>query len=212
MDNVLNFMESTYLRVQIINAKCMNLMTRSLGVFLTLFLFGFSVVSAQQAGSVKVGGPCAKCSEHILSVTRSIDGVKSATYDAATNLLNVQFDAGTSLLDIALELSIAGYDAGDFRRDTKAALPPCCQASTRGDGIADTEDGDLFEDVDTDEDSNWEDPDNLDALDRLSEHKAKSSLTDEDLDLLNDEEDDDDLLKIDDDDDKVADDGDDDDE
>jgi hypothetical protein len=195
--------------MQIINEKGMNHFTRSLGIYLTLFLLGFTAVSAQQMGTVKVGGPCSKCSEHILSVTRSIDGVKSATYDASTNLLNVQYDAGTSLLDIALELSIAGYDAGDFRRDAKASLPPCCQASTRGDVVADTDDDDLFEDIDDDND--WENPDNLDALDRLSEHKVKSGISDEDLDLLDDEDDDDDLLKIDDDD-RVVDDSDDDDE
>lgn len=191
-----------------INSKRMNLFTRVSGALL-VFLLGLSIgVNAQQSGSIKLGGPCLKCSAHILEVTKSIDGVQDASYDLATNLLSVKFDAGTSLLDISLELSIAGYDAGDFRRDTHAKLPPCCTASTRGDTFADADDSDLFNDVDADE--NWEDPDNLDALDRLSEHKAKSTLTDEDLKLLEDEDDDDDLLNIDGDDDDKADEDDDD--
>lgn len=157
----------------------------------------FAGMFAQQSGSIKVGGPCTKCRDHILSVVKGIDGVQEAQYDVATNLLTLKYDAGTSLLDVSLELSLAGYDAGDFRRDTHAKLPACCQSATRGDTFAEADDAELFEDID-DEDSNWENPDNLDALDRLSEHKVKSAISDDDL--LEEEEDDDDLLNIDEDD------------
>lgn len=181
----------------------MNRFTHRLGVLVILLTGAFAGGYAQQSGTIKVGGPCTKCSEHILSVVKGIDGVQDAQYDLASNQLSVKYDAGTSLLDISLELSLAGYDAGDFRRDTHAKLPSCCQSATRGDTFADAEDAELFQDID-DEDSNWENPDNLDALDRLSEHKAKSAITDDDL--LEEEDDDDDLLNIDEDDDKEDDD------
>jgi hypothetical protein len=176
--------------------KHMNRFSRWSSAFLLALMAISSFASAQQNASIQVGGPCAKCSEHILGVVKGIDGVAEARYDAATNLLTVAYGAGTSMLDISLELSLAGYDAGDFRRDARAKMPPCCQSSTRGDvaiGMdGDTED--LMEGLEDDA-SDWENPDNLEALDNLSAHKTKSAITDEDLE---DEEDDDDLLNLDD--------------
>ena len=127
-----------------------------------------------------------QCVDHLIAFTKGIDGVSQARLDPATGQLYVEYNSNTSLLDISLELSLAGYDAGDFRRDSRAKLPPCCQSGTRGDAVIDTEELPI-DDTDVDE-GDWENPDNLDALDRLSDHKNGSVISDEDLEIEEEED------------------------
>jgi hypothetical protein len=150
------------------------LLCKSLASGLLLAMFSVGTLAAQQNGVIKVGSVCGSCNDHLLSTAKNIPGVTNARYDAATSQLSVTFDGGTSVLDISLELSMAGYDAGDFKRDPKAKALTCCTSSTRGD--EDEALGDLDDEVLDD----WENPDNLDDLDRLST-RNDSGITDADL-------------------------------
>jgi hypothetical protein len=141
-------------------------------------------LSAQSKGSFKLAGPCLSCGEErIMGIVKSIDGVKTASFDANSGLLSVSFDgAAASITDIQLELSLQGYDAGEFTRDAKAVLPPCAMAM-RGELVSDDlpEPGiDDIEGLDADED--WELVDDIelasDDFDLLEEDE-------EDIDLLN---------------------------
>lgn len=59
-------------------------------------------------------------------VTQEISGVVSAKLEGQQ--LQVQFDgAKTSPIDIQLELSFKGYDAGDFGHTPDPNLPECCR-------------------------------------------------------------------------------------
>lgn len=156
--------------------------------FVALALMGLGTMAGnslfgQSKGSFKLDGPCLACGEtRILDIVNSIDGVKAVTFDAKTGQLSVSYDAAAaSITDIQLELSLQGYDAGEFSRDAKATLPPCAMAM-RGELVSDDlpEPGiDDIEGLDPDED--WELVDDIE-------------LASDDFDLLEEEEDDLDLL------------------
>lgn len=174
-----------------INRKLMHVSVHRLPLMLLAFglFMGTSMLSAQDKASIKVTGPCAKCTDHLLATAKGLPGVTTATFDAATSQLNLGMASGTSVLDISLELSLAGYNAGDFKADPKAKFPPCCASATRGD---EEDMGDL---VDDEELGDWENAENLDELDNLSTHSA-SGITDADFEEQND--DDSDLESVDD--------------
>lgn len=148
-----------------------------------LMTLSFSTASGQGTATIPVKMPCGQCTESLLTSAKAIKGVESAKFDPVTSALVVTHGAGTSSLDISLELSMAGYDAGDFKRDAKAPVLACCKSNMRGD-----EEDDAIGDLEMDEELlDWEDPSNLDALESLSETASLDNLLDDE------EEDDSDL-------------------
>jgi hypothetical protein len=139
---------------------------------------------AQQKSSFKVSGPCMACGAgRIEGIVKGLDGVNAASYNASTSLLTVDFSpVAASLLDIQLELSINGYDAGDFKYDTKAKLPACAGGGMRGDQAADIEEPGIDDIEGLEADTDWENPDAMEI--------AGNSDSD-DIDLLGDDEEDD---------------------
>ncbi|MEM0997125.1 MAG: hypothetical protein AAGN35_08600 [Bacteroidota bacterium] len=125
------------------------------------FLFG------QTSTSFKVTGPCVNCgAAYLENAVLKITGVKSAHYDAGNFMLSLQYDAASaSEIDIQLELSGQGFDAGDFAHDDNAQLPACARwGSTRGDLEALG-----MNDVERDDAANWENPQNLAELEVLGQ-------------------------------------------
>lgn len=80
-----------------------------------------------QMTSFPVKGPCMACgAARLQQVTQEIPGVVSAKLDGKQ--LQVQYEgAKTSAIDIQLELSFKGYDAGDFGHTPDPNLPECCR-------------------------------------------------------------------------------------
>ncbi len=150
-------------------------------------LLGGSVF-AQQQTSFKVAGPCISCgAERIIGVVKGLDGVRSARFDASTSMLTVDFDpVAASVIDMQLELSLKGYDAGDFSRDASASLPDCAKGGMRGDQAAEDM-GDLeIDDIEgLEKDTDWENPDAFEIV---------GSTEEDEFDLLGDDLDDDDDL------------------
>lgn len=143
-------------------------------------------VFAQQKSSFKVSGPCIACGNaRIESIAKGLDGVNSATYNPATAMLSLDFNpVSASLVDIQLELSLQGYDAGDFKHDAKAKLPACAGGGMRGDQAADDLPEPGIDDIDgLEKDTDWENPDALNI--------ANNNAVDDggDIDLLKDEDD-----------------------
>jgi hypothetical protein len=170
--------------------------TKKMGAFLRksliLGFLGFAVVGtvfSQKQASFKVSGPCIACgAERILGVVKGLDGVHTANYNASTSMLTVDFDpVAASVIDMQIELSLKGYDAGDFTRDNKAALPDCAKSGgMRGDqAVEEVEEVEIDDIEGLEEDTDWENPDAFEIV---------GSQDDDDLDLLNDElEEDEDL-------------------
>lgn len=149
-------------------------------------VFGLGSLAAQSRGSFKVTGPCLTCgSERILNIVNALDGVKSSEYDLASNTLTVQYDAvSASLIDIQLELSLQGYDAGDFSRDKNADLPACAKNSTAMRGEMETDDlpEPGIDDLEDEGDTDWEKPNSFEIIGNASDDFDDVDLLDEDLD------------------------------
>ena len=142
-----------------------------------------SSLYAQQKSNFKVTGPCMACgADRIVGIVKAIDGVNSATFDAGTSTLSVDFSSvSASLTDIQLELSINGYDAGGFSHDVKYKLPACALAGgvgMRGDQAADVDEPGIDDIEGLEADTDWENPDAL----------GMASSADDDIDLLGDDE------------------------
>jgi periplasmic mercuric ion binding protein len=78
---------------------------------------------------LNVSGNCGMCKRRIEEAC-VIRGVKSAQWDAKTNVLAVSFDNKRTDLDkIAASIAKAGYDNDRAKTDDKAyaKLPKCCQ-------------------------------------------------------------------------------------
>jgi hypothetical protein len=148
---------------------------------------GFGSLHAQQKSSFKVSGPCVACGAgRVEGIAKGIDGVSVASYNASTSMLTIDFNpVAASLVDIQLELSLQGYDAGDFSRDAKAKLPACAGGGgMRGDQASDDLDEPGIDDIDgLEADTDWENPDAFDV--------AGNSGDNDDIDLLGDDADDD---------------------
>ncbi|MBL0015401.1 MAG: cation transporter [Bacteroidetes bacterium] len=145
-------------------------------------------VFAQKQAVFKVSGPCMACgADRILGVVKGLDGVRSAKFDPNSSMLTVDFDpVAASVIDMQLELSLKGYDAGDFTRDAGASLPECARGGMRGDQAnEEVEDLELDDIEGLETDTDWENPDAFEIV---------GSSDDDDLDLLNEElEEDEDL-------------------
>ncbi len=158
-------------------------------------------LNAQTKVSFKVTGPCMSCGEErMLEIVKGMDGVKAVQFEAGQSMLNIEFDQATaSVIDIQLELSLKGYDAGDFNHDAATPLPACAKMGAaigmRGESTSQMA---LSDDLpvpgiddleDTKEDTDWENPRSFEIVDNSSDDF-------EDIDLMDDEmEDVDDLLE-----------------
>lgn len=154
-----------------------------------LLLLGMGMVAlpavAQQKSSFKVSGPCVSCgAARIEGLVKGLDGVNAASYNVGTSMLTVDFDpASASLVDMQLELSLQGYDAGDFLRDAKYKLPACAGGGMRGDQAMDDADEPGIDDIEgLEADTDWENPNNIDL---------GGTASSEDFDLIDEEEEDD---------------------
>lgn len=140
---------------------------------------------AQQKSSFKVGGPCMACgAARVEGLAKGIDGVSGAMFDPAKGILTVDFNpVAASLVDIQLELSINGYDAGDFMHDAGAKLPACAGGGMRGDQaiVTDIEEPGIDDIEGLDADTDWENPDAFDVA-------GGTDIEDDDLDLPDDED------------------------
>lgn len=156
--------------------------------FLGLGLMG--VAYGQQSATFKVTGPCIPCGgERIVKIVKGLDGVSSADFNASTSQLTVAFNpTSASITDMQLELSIQGYDAGDFRHDASYKLPECAKGAVGMRGESDDL-GDLgIDDIDgLEKDTDWENPNAFELV---------GTSGDDDIDILEDEEEEDELTTL----------------
>ena len=113
-------------------------MTSRLQIALLLCLFasylapfwGGAKILAQSRNiaSIKIDGPCINCgADRINDLLKGFEGIQNLSLDPVAHLLTFEYDASVSLLDVQLELSIHGYDAGDFKRSQVSESDPCCK-------------------------------------------------------------------------------------
>jgi Cu(I)/Ag(I) efflux system membrane fusion protein len=78
---------------------------------------------------IKVAGNCDMCKDRIESAALSVTGVKSANWDAETQMLNLNYDAAiTTGDDVQKAIAKVGHDTEKFKADDSvfAELPGCC--------------------------------------------------------------------------------------
>jgi membrane fusion protein, copper/silver efflux system len=76
-----------------------------------------------------VSGNCNLCKERIEKAAKSINGVKSATWDSKARKIHVEFDSmKTDLKTIQKTIAKAGHDTEKYKADDKTyeSLPACC--------------------------------------------------------------------------------------
>jgi Cu(I)/Ag(I) efflux system membrane fusion protein len=69
------------------------------------------------------------CTERIEKAAKSVSGVKTATWDAKTQKIHVEFDSmKTDLGTIQKAIAKAGHDTEKYKADDKTyeSLPKCC--------------------------------------------------------------------------------------
>lgn len=78
----------------------------------------------------KVYGNCGMCKKTIESALKGVDGIKNATWNVETKMMEVTFDAHEiTLLEIKEKIAEVGYDTEEVRADEDVynELPGCCQ-------------------------------------------------------------------------------------
>ncbi len=78
---------------------------------------------------VTVAGNCDMCKERIENAALSVAGVESATWEAESQMLHLNFDAGkTNSAEIQQAVANAGHDTEDFKAPDEVydELPGCC--------------------------------------------------------------------------------------
>lgn len=97
-------------------------------VCLCLLLLGVAVKAQVVKETFALSGPCTSCGKSRLdSVLHTIPGVKSSAWSPGGTSVTVEFDkAATSLITIQLELSVRGYNAGDFSHTPGMGMSSCC--------------------------------------------------------------------------------------
>jgi len=83
-----------------------------------------------QHASFGVSGNCDLCKERIEKAAKSVNGVKSASWDSETKKIHVEFDTMETNSDaIQKAIAQAGHDTEKFKADDKtySALPECCR-------------------------------------------------------------------------------------
>lgn len=78
---------------------------------------------------LRVAGNCDLCKERIEAAAKSVSGVKSAEWNAETQILNLSFDGSkTSIDEISKAIAAVGHDTEKMKATDAAykALPECC--------------------------------------------------------------------------------------
>lgn len=93
-----------------------------------LFISSFSFAQNEKTTQFALSGPCIHCgASRIDSTLKAIPGAISAKWDESSGMLTVRYDGSkTSPIDLQLELSFKGYNAGDFDYTPMPGLPACC--------------------------------------------------------------------------------------
>lgn len=91
-------------------------------------------VKAEQTQSedtvIVVQGSCDMCKDRIETAAKSVDGVRSATWDMQSNELHLDFDPAKTTIDtISQAIAKAGHDTDKYKTDDTIynALPNCCK-------------------------------------------------------------------------------------
>ena len=82
-----------------------------------------------QSENFTVSGNCDLCKERIEKAAKSVNGVKSASWDEKTKKIHVEFDSmKTDLIIIQKSIAKAGHDTEKYKADDKTyeSLPACC--------------------------------------------------------------------------------------
>jgi len=80
--------------------------------------------------SITVYGNCSSCKKAIEKAVKSVDGVKTASWDKKKKILNIQFDLSeTSLNTIEKAIIDIGYDTENMRAEESVynELHECCK-------------------------------------------------------------------------------------
>ncbi len=100
-------------------------------VYFSVALIQIMVVfAAEKNESFTVYGNCGMCKKTIEKAVKSIEGIKTVSWDKKTKKLSVTFDdTHTSLSAIKKSIADSGYDMEDIRATDEAysSLHTCCQ-------------------------------------------------------------------------------------
>jgi periplasmic mercuric ion binding protein len=100
-------------------------------LLVAMMLIGFNTM-AQDYQKVKfqVWGKCDMCQTKITKAAKSVEGVRKAQWNIATQQMMVKFDAEKTSLEVVQKaISDAGYDNDGFRADDAVyeQLHYCCK-------------------------------------------------------------------------------------
>ncbi|MFX1705669.1 heavy-metal-associated domain-containing protein [Chitinophaga sp. CC14] len=89
-----------------------------------------SIMSHSKTQTVKVYGECGMCKSRIERTARSIDGVKSVSWDQDTKILTLEYSIFKKSVpdDLQRRLAANGHDTEKYKADDIAyqKLPDCC--------------------------------------------------------------------------------------
>ena len=101
--------------------------------FLLSFVFcllSFAEGDKKKKETFKVWGSCDMCHQKITSTVKSIEGVKSCSWNVITKIMKVKFNENITTLDnIQKIIAESGYDTERFKATDKAynSLHYCCK-------------------------------------------------------------------------------------
>lgn len=100
-------------------------------LLLVMILIGFGVMAQDyQKAKFQVWGNCDMCQTKILKSAKSVEGVKKAHWNFATQQMSVKFDTElTTLVEIQKIIAEAGYDNEGCKADDEVYknLHYCCK-------------------------------------------------------------------------------------
>lgn len=103
---------------------------QSFGTILTFLFLSLTAMSATKTEKFKVNGKCNLYKNRIETATKSVEGVKSASWDKSTKILTVNYDVNkTTTPIIQTSIAMAGHDTEMFSASDAGynELPGCCQ-------------------------------------------------------------------------------------
>lgn len=104
--------------------------TKSISTMIMFMFFALTVMSATKTEKFKVHGKCDMCKNRIETATKSVEGVKSSSWDKSTKSLTVNYDDNKTTSPIILtSIAMAGHDNEMFSASDSGydELPGCCQ-------------------------------------------------------------------------------------
>ncbi len=100
-------------------------------LLVAMMLIGFNTMAQDyQKVKFKVWGNCEMCQTKITKAAKSVEGVRKAQWNIASQQMMIKFDAEkTSLEAVQKVISDAGYDNDGFRADDEVykKLHYCCK-------------------------------------------------------------------------------------